>query len=271
MQRVLNRFFPPKVDEVKPGEKLFISASASVKSGQDAERLIKRKNDTRYLKKDKGIVKVDRRRWHEAQTYEEKTWMVYNSGASDDRNLDHLNGFDGYKAIEGKKFNSAIELGCGPFTNLRLILPKIKVGQIDLLDPLLESYLLHPYCTYKSGELDGYKVKTVAKPIEEFEPTKKYDLVVIINVLEHCFDTDQIFKKILDMLKPGAVLVFEDKLYSAQHIKPQELYDAGHPLRIRQEVIKEFLHSNFKKQYERILVEKSADEPDSIYFIGTKK
>lgn len=261
----------------KPGDPnltgtIFISSDVEVTGGKAAEALLRKKNDRKYLKsKKQGIVKVDRKRWQEAQTYERKTWMELNAGAADDRNEDHRAMFDSYRAITGRRFERAIELGCGPFTNIRLMLDKTKVGSIDLLDPLVKDYLKHPHCVYKDMRIAGRPVDSLyPTSVEDFKPTKLYDLVIMINVLEHCFDAQAVFEKTLAITAPGGYFVFHDKLYTAKSITPDKLYDAGHPLRIKGEVITTFLKDNFKPKYEKLDL-KSSPETPLIYYIGTKK
>src|SRR5206468_351317 len=101
-----------------------------------------------YLDPKDGVVRVPKQRWQQAQRYERETWMVANTAASDDRNSAHYGGFRGYEALRGRTFLRAIELGCGPFTNLRLIGRTCTIAQCSLLDPLIKDYLNHPHCTY---------------------------------------------------------------------------------------------------------------------------
>jgi SAM-dependent methyltransferase len=259
----------PDASPPTEGEPVFISADASVTRGSAAAELIASKNDEAYASPE-GIVRVDRARWQEAQRYEETTWMVRGRAATDDRNLQHLERFDEFQALEGRRFRSAIEVGCGPFTNLRLILPRVTVDEIDLLDPLIERYLTHPNCTYRSLTLGGKPVRTFASALEDFQPDRTYDLVVMINVIEHCFDATVAFAKVLDLLEPDGVFVFQDKLYAAESIEPGRVYDAGHPLRVRGEIIDAFLRDSFASIFEH-RVDASETELPMLYFIGARR
>ena len=128
-------------------EKKFINENVQVIDGAEAGRLIKEKNDAKYFEEKIGIKKVDKSRWREAQNYERFTWCVGGGRYSkDDRNNEHKNHFDGYKTLisDLPRDITAIELGCGPFTNLNVILPLLRknILTVDLLDPLLIFQLL---------------------------------------------------------------------------------------------------------------------------------
>ncbi len=226
----------------------FVDDSIREYHGPAAAQKLAEKNDSRFLTTD-GILQVDSSRWQEAQRYERKTWMEQNLGALDDRNEFHKQQFGNYSTIARRQFDNVIELGCGPFTNLRLILPLVKVtGQIDLLDPLIDSYLTHPHCTYPKHQLVSQSVRTLASPIECFTPAVKYDMVVMVNVLEHCFDIPRIFANIRALLKPEGVFVFADVTTTLEALRATKTYDAGHPIRM----IDSYLTSTLAQHYESL-------------------
>nr|WP_231402786.1 methyltransferase domain-containing protein [Caenimonas aquaedulcis] len=232
--------------------------------------------------------------------------------ATDDRNDEHAASFDHYAAIAGRAFDRAIELGCGPFTNLRVLARHMSIGRCVLLDPLIASYPAHRHCTYRHGRVkvapSGLErslgtslpgralrrlVRTVrpawleqgipverklAFPIEEMPACGAFDLVVMINVLEHCFDAPRIFEALLRISKPGAAFVFHDRLYDTGEVESESRhrFDAGHPLRIGTPVIMDFLARHFDALHQRV-----ADVADhahgidlsgrGIYFIGVRR
>ena len=128
-------------------KKIYIDKDINIFEGSRAEQLITEHNDKKYLVENIGILKVDASRWNEAQCYERKTWCdspAKNMGT--DRNEDHEKNFGGYEQLNFSLPNTPlriIELGCGPFTNLRLMLTKMfkTISRIDLLDPLIEDYI----------------------------------------------------------------------------------------------------------------------------------
>lgn len=238
-------------------------------SGAQAEKLIAEKNDMAFLS-DHGVVAVDRQRWEEAQYYEQRTWMSLNRTANNDRNDVIRNEFEGYGFLRDKTFHNVCEIGCGPFTNLRLILPKIKANKVTLVDPLIKDYLKHPKCSYPDRYLHGYPVECVGCMAEEFRPSIKYDLVVMINVLPHCMDANKVFERLYDVLKVGGTLVFHEVGFNMDVIKNNELYDAGHPILVSSELINGFL-SLFQKIFEK-RVKFDINYCDAyIFYAGQKK
>lgn len=222
--------------------RIFVDKEINITQGPTADRMIAEKNEVQYFEKGIGIRRVDQRRWNEAQHYERKTWCDSPAtGMTADHNYEHMLHFNDYAMLNDLLDDnlSVIELGCGPFTNMRLILRTMcekRIAHVSLLDPLISEYLLHaPNCTYRKG-LDGLPVKTHNCPIEDFEIDRQYDLVVMINVLEHCFNTDRIFENIRAMLKTGGILVIGERVFAGMGEgmlqSLEEVYDAGHPIRL---------------------------------------
>lgn len=297
-----------KTSEPDSNQAIFVDENRNVIKGEKALELI-RSRRPENIDPLKGVFKVDTDRWQEAQRYERRTWME-GVAALSDRNEDHEKNFDGYKKLQGKSFGSAIELGCGPFTNLRRILTHCNVDEIHLLDPLANDYLQHPFCRYKNknlggvlktsfipwskrggikhpvrfykhkleewkiGRLSGRPVTLHASGIEDFQPPQTYDLCVMINVIEHCRNVEEIFARILEMTKAGSYFVFADKLYNALNETEISSYkfDAGHPLRVDYSVVRNFLLSNFDSALDAEIVEQEDGQSfQSNYFIGIRK
>jgi len=291
---------------------LYVDDQLHVLKGEEAARALREHSDQTYLDPHDGVVRVPKQRWQQAQRYERDTWMVANADASDDRNTSHRDGFGGYAALGGGTFQHAIELGCGPFTNLRLIGQHCTINRCSLLDPLIEEYLKHPHCTYDRHALRTTETRlseilgrtlpgralrrllraampgTITRripvgellpmPIEEMPARKIYDLVVMLNVLEHCYDATVIFDRILSILQPGGLFVFHDKLFTAAEAEEdvRTRFDAGHPLRVTGTVIQSFLDTNFDMLFSQHGVVEDGFEDhdlsrDGIYFIGKRK
>ena len=292
----------------KNNNAIFVDENRNIFKGQEAiKRINARKNEA--VDPQKGIVKVDQERWKEAQRYERRTWME-GIAAMSDRNEEHEFCFGGYRALAGKHFGSAIELGCGPFTNMRKILSHCSVESIHLLDPLANDYLNHPFCRYKMrrlggilkttlipwtprggikhpirfykhkfdewqiGKLQGRPVTIHDSGIEDFAPPQPFDLCVMINVIEHCQDVEKIFERILEMTRTGSHFLFADKIYDAR--SEAELsktrFDAGHPLRVDYSVIRKFLQENFNPLWNADVSETEGSQTyQCSYFIGIRK
>ena len=292
----------------------FTDEEAQIYSGEEARRRLQEVDEARFLSADGGIVQVSQERWQAAQRFERKGWMEKWRGAADDRNYDHMAGFDGYRVLRGRTFAGAVELGCGPFTNTRLIGGRCRIREISLLDPLIESYLTLETASYDRTSLKaanrlaqwGAPGGSVARravrktcrifpalgrttiPVKEIFPTaienmparpQAYDLVILINVIEHCFDLPKIFEKILEMSRPGACFVFHDHLYEhkvvAEMVQGRH-YEAGHPLMADYRVVERFCRENFEPLFERRATAPIGDHPilkehRTYYFIGRRR
>ena len=245
--------------------KKFVDTNIKIHEGKEAEELLLKKNDSKFLSKE-GIVEISKERWYEAQVYENKTWNIDGLGASDDHNLENISQFDNFKCLK-RTFENAIELGSGPFTNIYLIKDKLDIKKISILDPLLNIYIKHPNHHYQHSWI------THSVPIEEFICKKEYDLVIMINVLEHCFNINLIFDKIREMLLPNGIFVFGDIHFSSETIQEmsQNAYNAGHPIRMETCFLNKQLESFpmlFRKEIKTTCAGRDAFE---IYYIGKKK
>lgn len=283
---------------------LHIDGDVKILKGDEARDAIQSENDRRYVSDNQGILSVPIERWSLAQKAEKKHWMEYGRNALNDRNDIHLSCFEEYTSVSGQSFRHAIELGCGPFTNLRFIGTKCSISKCDLLDPLIDDYLLHPHCRYDKHYLrtertsKNYLDKMVnilniitkrnankiaidtlySTPIEKFNVEKKYDLLVINNVIEHCYDVNKVFQVIDTILEKNGVLIFTDKCYTHEKVKADldVVYDAAHPLRVDRSVFDSFLGSKFNELFSSIISEEVSVAGmnmkfENLYFIGRKK
>lgn len=292
-------------------EELYVDDNRQIYQGEEAKKKLQENSDFKYADADNGVMKVSEDRWKQAQKYEENCWFESLS-AADDRNYQHYLTFNEYKVIAGKKFEYAIELGCGPFTNLRVISTVTDIKKIDLEDPLIGKYLNHPNVRYtkdylRTGDfaLDTFLIKAIRKTarllsnqvankisvskkipidtlhnvaIEDMPTNKQYDLVVIINVIEHCKNIERIFQVIKLICKPGTIFIFADKKYYGKEVYEMlkdKYYEAGHPLMVDFSVIKSFLDQNFKPLFEKTITEKGEEDSleiefETFYYIGEK-
>jgi ubiquinone/menaquinone biosynthesis C-methylase UbiE len=99
-------------------------------------------------------------------------------------------------------------------------------------------------CIYKSGDVPGYEGRTMvinagAENLDVF--VEQYDTLVMINVLEHVQNGIQILRNIYNCLKPGGLLVFNDRWWDSEGPpgtgrKLMELDVLYHPIRMKQAV-----------------------------------
>lgn len=239
----------------------FVASPVNVLEGDMAKEAITNTNDTRFHDPMKGIVKVDRQRWEQAQAYERATWLEHNLGAMGDRNDEHMRGFADYAALP-KDMGDVLELGCGVFTNVRTLLEHGWTAKsITLVDPLLGDYVdKHPNCWYANRSNIPCVLSLAGVSVEQFGDERPadvlWDTVILINVLSHCYDAAQVLGVVVSALKPGGVLVFHE---AVNDVDPQTHYDVGHPLQVKQVVIDDFL-----AQFELVY------RGEKNYFIGRK-
>lgn len=253
----------------------YVTENAVIFDGEAAKTLLESSSDEKYLSKD-GIISVEQNRWLEAQRYESTEWLQRAGGMTEDRNTFHKDVFQNYESLKEIPVNSMIELGCGPFTNAKLIESIVPtVTDITLLDPLANTYITaQPNCTYKDRTLNNKDVTVISSSIEEFKVERTYDLVVMINVLEHCLSIPKIFENIEQMMEKGSYFVYADVQFDYETIKriSKSKYNAGHPLRPTKEYINDFISNNFEPVFSTTFPEVVAGEQaEELYFIGIKK
>lgn len=222
---------------------IFVGSPVDVSHGEDARRRLATTNDTAFETKD-GVLAVSEARWQQALTYERATWMDYNPQTSSDRNEFHAEQFGDYVALPGDLGN-VVELGCGPFTNLRLILKDRTANSVTLVDPLIKSYIHHPNCAYANEMLAGQDVTLVESAVEDWKTRKKFDTVVMVNVIPHCRDANAVLDTVRKLLKKGGLLVIAE--HPREH-PAADHYDVGHPLALKAHVIEAF-YGEFEEVY----------------------
>ena len=259
----------------------YVTRDFEVLTGEAARPFVEKTNDRRYLTRDGGIHTVSADRWKLAQDAERHHWLDLRPHLREDRNTDHAFLYDRYSVLTGRTFENAIELGCGPFTNMALIAQRCTIKRLTLLDPLIEDYMRHPNCLYRDGALSlpgGVRVpvaERVALPIEQFQPQARYDLVVMLNVIEHCYNVPVIFRKIWDMTVPGGLVLFHDRYFDHAQVvaEAERTYDAAHPLKVDRKVIDGFI-GRFEEVFFRFITTLGQAEfsgiGDQVYFVGCK-
>ena len=120
------------------------------------------------------IQKVDKDRWQQAQEFELK-FAQQTIKSDDDWNQWWYEKFEQYAALKGKHFNNILEVGCGPHTNIRYILPEITFNKLYLEDPLIQYYLTYnlnqpnSFIHYLKRKFKEKKIKLSCKGIFRLE------------------------------------------------------------------------------------------------------
>ncbi len=145
-------------------------------------------------------------RWKVAQSVELKWWNNYLKGKDKTAYLTWKKGYwngllDKIQTPLGLDQHSRIlDAGCGP-AGIFIILPDLPVVAVD---PLLDKY---------AAQLDHFDpsdyptVDFRNAPLEEFRDSQPYDVVFCMNAINHVDDLDKSFDLIVELTKPGGILV----------------------------------------------------------------
>lgn len=247
-----------------------------------------------------GITKVNQDEWLEAQEYESNTWVLNNKRNSiakiiykfikllkkpknlveqiwfrdfycgDDWNYWWMKKFDYYKALP-KKIDSALEVGSGPYSNIRLINQIKKINTIVCTDPLMDTYLKFKK-TWVSEMHKKNKITAKVGRCEDIDyPDNYFDLVVCNNVLDHVEDVEKCFSEMYRVLKKGGHLVYSQDLTDEDEIKRLPKRE-GHPIRLDHTFLESQL-SVYKQVFKKILPkeESRAEEYYGTYILIGEK
>ena len=241
------------------------------------------------------IVKVDEQRWEVAQDWERKHWneaqrlrsrygknvawkllspVLPSKFRGDDWNHWWKEQFANYDFLPNI-IENGIELGCGPYTNVRLMLDGREFRHLVLSDPLIRDYVKFKLTfvseMYKSARcvLDGH-------PIEECPFKSNYfDLVVMINVLDHVRDAELCMANAVDLVRSDGILIIGQDL--TDHVDMMQSgvrNDIGHPIKVGHKWMNEFVEGRFENLLYRILPRESGRNPEAHYgtyiFAGRK-
>jgi SAM-dependent methyltransferase len=232
--------------------------------------------------------KVPQKRWQEAQQWEAGLWdETQRQRAKFGKNLiwrllrslrlvDRYRGndwntwwrdrFDGYRFLP-PHVGDAIEVGCGPYTNMRYVLKACRPERLVLSDPLIrryENYQLtflsevrrQPWC-----QLDDYPVEHLPFSDDAF------DLVVMINVLDHVQDAPACMHTILRILRPGGWLILGQDLTNEEDIAvlARDPGLVGHPIKLDAAWFDPYLSQGFRPSIHQVLSREDGREPTHHY------
>jgi SAM-dependent methyltransferase len=212
---------------------------------------------------EQGLSSVDKDRWKRAQQWELDFWrraqvktgwkkvafklarpvlaaIQSRRATGDDWNHWWAEQFDHYSFLPDH-VGDYIELGCGPYTNTRLVMKGRTADRVVCSDPLAEEYLKFEGRWLADAARKG-KVEIDAHAIEElpFAPGT-FDCVVIINVLDHVMDADACMRTAIGLLKPGGYFIFGQNLANPEMRGKHEWFEEGHPIRATAEDVDGYL------------------------------
>jgi SAM-dependent methyltransferase len=199
-----------------------------------------------------------------------------------------------YSFLAPTKSRSVLEVGCGPHTNVRFIIPILKPAVVYLEDPLIDAYLFPPRKSRFASrdprkwrtatrtalqelvESRSFRVELSSAPLESLPyRTSLVDAIVCINVLDHVRDADQCMREVLRVLRPGGVLVLGQDLSNDEDLArcPESWADVGHPIKLDEATLSPYL-DRFQPLFSGLLSREAGRNPNAHYatllFAGTK-
>ncbi|KKQ82697.1 MAG: Methyltransferase type 11 [Parcubacteria group bacterium GW2011_GWB1_38_8] len=248
-----------------------------------------------------SVVSVDEQKWRDAQEFERAVWISGNQNnsflrvvmkfvralkkspyyffqlikyrdfyAGDDWNFWWKDIFDNYKLLPNH-FSKALEVGCGPYTNMRIISKLKKIDEIHCVDPLMDLYLSFKLNWLAVMARKG-KVHTYTGKGEKLEfQDNTFDLVVCNNVLDHVEDANACLTEIHRVLQPGGYFVFGQDLSDERDLDKQREkakgFFIGHPIKLHDQVLDRLLSGLYEEKMKKVLPREAGR--NSRYHYGT--
>lgn len=241
--------------------------------------------------------KVSQERWQAAQQWECRHWIGAQTARArygknyiwrvlaafgfvpkyrgDDWNRWWKTQFEDYRFLPPTVKN-ALEVGCGPYTNLRLVMDTCRPEHIYLSDPLIRTYMKFKLTfvadMYRKGlcVLDDH-------PLEELPFAENYfDLTVMINVLDHVRDARLCMENLTRVTKPGGFVILGQDLSNDEDLEAlvRDPGAVGHPIKLDQEWFKTHLEK-FEPVIGKVLARDQGRDPSHHYatliFAGRKR
>lgn len=243
------------------------------------------------------VRRVDRERWLDAQRWELDLWTRETGsdrrarlrrwaarlgvgrwipsllGSGDDWNHWWKQQFDDYSFVPAR-LGEVLELGCGPFTNVRLLREGRRFERVVCSDPLILRYISLRGTWIAEAYRRGI-VEVDDHPAEECPfPSDRFDLVVMINVLDHVRDLDLSLANAIRVTNSGGLFVLgQDLTDEGDRARIGE--DIGHPIRTTHSELDGYTVPAFEPVIHRVLDRDSGRNPEAHYgtyiFVGRKR
>ncbi len=149
---------------------------------------------------------------------------------------------------------NAVEVGCGPYTNIRLIRKTCNPQHIILSDPLIRTYVKFKM-TFVNEMYHEATCILDDHPLEELPFADSYfDLAVMINVLDHVRDANLCMQNLIRVLKPGGIVIIGQDLTNQEDLMRQpEGLQIGHPITLDEKWFEPHLSGIFDEILYKVL------------------
>jgi len=245
----------------------------------------------------KTRIKVSKERWQKAQKWEKNFWISAQKQRAklgknaiwklfvlfglkpkyrgDDWNYWWKEQFDEYNFLPDHVSNS-VELGCGPYTNFRLINKTCSSKHLFLSDPLVRTYISFKQTfvseMYRKGGclIDDHSIENC--PFAD----AYFDVTVMINVLDHVCDAELCIHNAIKITKPSGILIIGQDLTNDTDWKriDSKSEDIGHPIKVDHLWLDSLLDNQFEPVCYKILSREDGRSPQAHYgtylFAGKK-
>jgi SAM-dependent methyltransferase len=146
------------------------------------------------------------------------TFGIVEKYRGDDDNRWWASGFENYKFLPAKVDN-AIEVGCGPYTNMRLIRKVCAPAHLFVSDPLIRTYVKFKM-TFVNKMYREAGCYLDDHPLEDLPYKDNYfDLAVMLNVLDHVQDANACMSSLIRIVKPGGFVVIGQDLTNEDDLR----------------------------------------------------
>jgi SAM-dependent methyltransferase len=218
------------------------------------------------MQQDPLIDQVPHERWQAAQTWEQAHWVnaqrmrarygknlvwrllssvgMVSKYRGDDWNAWWKSQFDDYRFLP-QQVENALEAGCGPYTNIRLIREQCQVRHLVLSDPLIRTYVRFKL-TFVSEMYRQAACVLDDHPLEALPFKADYfDLAVMINVLDHVQDARKCMENLVGVVKPGGFLIVGQDLTDETDLEVLKKDEGavGHPIKLTRDWFEPYLQA----------------------------
>ena len=168
-----------------------------------------------------------------------------------------------------------IEVGCGPYTNARLVRKVCVPRHLFLSDPLIRTYvrfkmtMVHEMYTNLACYLDDHPLENL--PFKD----SYFDVAIMINVLDHVQDADLCMQTLVRLLKPGGYVVIGQDLTNEEDFENHPAaMRTGHPITLDAEWFSPYLNQFRRLRYKVLPREEGRDSQlhhATLLFAGVKR
>jgi len=185
----------------------------------------------------------------------------------DDWNFWWFDAFDGYRVLP-PHLPRALEVGSGPYSNVRLVRHVVRIDEITCADPLMQRYLGYRR-TWVASQARRNRIRAVECPGEALPfGDGAFDLVVCVNVLDHVRSLPECMREMRRVLRPGGWFVLGQELTDARDFARDDVAgDVGHPIKLERATLDAQL-GGYTPVLDRLLPRERGRNPSAHY--GTR-